>query len=77
MSLFCDAERKAMEVGLNIFQIILDGKLDRLMPGDSRLDDYNRLSDIKKKQLRRNFIETHGWEAFYDADAEPLMNGMN
>ena len=70
-SLFCEAESKAMDMGLNFFQLFLEGKLDRLMPGDSRLDDYNCLSDAKKKQLRRNLIETNGWETFYNADTEP------
>ena len=70
VSLFIDARIRAAGMGLNPIQIFLEGKLDRLMSGDPRLDDYNRLSDDKKKQLRRNFIENNGWEALYSADTE-------
>ena len=70
ISLFADAQIKAVALGLNAIQLFLEGKLDRLMSGDSRLNTYNRLSDDKKKRLHHNFIETNGWEAFYSADAE-------
>jgi len=76
MSLFVDAQVKAMDMGLNAIQLFLEGKLDRLMPGDPRLDDYNRLSENKKKQLRKNYIDINGWEAFYNEDTAPSQTGQ-
>ena len=72
-----EARGKAASFELNAFQLFLEGKLERLMPGDARLQAYKRLPEDKKRQVRQRLITNLLWETYYDANAGSAANEAN
>ena len=51
---------------LSALQLLLEGRLEKLMPDNPRLAAFNLLSEYKKKQARRHIIKQMWWENYYN-----------